>query len=79
MGFLADDSDSEGGVGEANIRLPKDIGVIANASGGIGSIEAPGLHRDGNEYTNDAYGKSPVTIHLKVQGGVGTIRLLPEP
>ncbi|MGB8475789.1 MAG: toast rack family protein [Candidatus Acidiferrum sp.] len=72
-------ADIEGGVGEANIRLPKDIGVIANASGGIGSIEAPGLHRDGDEYTNDAYGKSPVTIHLKVEGGVGTIRLLPEP
>jgi hypothetical protein len=72
-------ADIEGGVGEANIRLPKNIGVIANASGGIGSIEAPGLHHEGDDYTNDAYGKSPVTIRLKVEGGVGTIRLTQEP
>lgn len=68
----------EGGVGEANIRLPKNVGVIVNASGGIGSIDAPGLNHDGDEYTNNLYGKSPVTIHLKVEGGVGTIRLIPE-
>lgn len=71
-------ADIEGGVGEANIRLPKNIGVIANASGGIGTIEAHGLNHDGDTYTNDLYGKSPVTIHLKVEGGVGTIRLIPE-
>jgi hypothetical protein len=72
-------ADIEGGVGEANIRLPKNIGVIVNASGGIGSIDAHGLKHDGDEYTNDAYGKSPVTIHLKVEGGVGRINLTQEP
>lgn len=71
-------ADIEGGVGEANIRLPKNVGVIVNASGGIGTIDAHGLNHDGDEYTNDQYGKSPVTIHLKVAGGVGTIRLIPE-
>ena len=71
--------DIEGGVGEANIRLPKNVGVIVNASGGIGTIEAPGLNHEGDEYTNNLYGKSPVTIHLKVEGGVGTIRLIQEP
>jgi hypothetical protein len=69
----------EGGVGEANIRLPKNIGVIVNASGGIGTIDAHGLKHDGDEYTNDLYGKSPVTIHLKVEGGVGRIVLTEEP
>ncbi|MHB8501351.1 MAG: toast rack family protein [Candidatus Acidiferrales bacterium] len=72
-------ADIEGGVGEANIRLPKNIGVIVNASGGIGTIDAHGLNHDGDEYTNDLYGKTPVTIHLKVEGGVGTISLIPEP
>lgn len=69
----------EGGVGQANIRLPKKIGVIAEASGGIGSIEAHGLRQDGSSYTNEAYGKSPVTIHLKVSGGIGEIVLTQEP
>ena len=72
-------ADLEGGVGEANIRLPKNIGVIVHASGGIGTIDAHGLHHDGDEYTNDMYGKSPVTIHLKVEGGVGRIVLTQEP
>jgi len=72
-------ADIEGGVGEANIRLPKNVGVIVHASGGIGTIDAHGLKHDGDEYTNDLYGKSPVTIHLKVEGGVGRIVLTQEP
>src|SRR5580693_8215519 len=72
-------ADIEGGVGEANIRLPKNVGVMVHASGGIGTIDAHGLKHDGDEYTNDLYGKSPVTIHLKVEGGVGRIVLAQEP
>jgi len=66
-------------VGEATIRLPRKIGVIVNASGGIGTINAHGLRNDGDDYMNDAYGKSPATIHLKVEGGVGRINLIEEP
>ena len=72
-------ADIEGGVGQANIRLPKNIGVIAHASGGIGSIDVRGLKHDGDSYTNDAYGKSAATIHLKVEGGIGQITLTQEP
>ncbi len=71
--------DIEGGVGQANIRLPKNVGVIAHASGGIGSINVRGLKRDGDSYTNDAYGKTAATIHLKVEGGIGEIVLTQEP
>jgi hypothetical protein len=72
-------ADIEGGVGQATIRLPKKVGVIAHASGGIGSIDVSGLKHAGDTYTNDAYGKSPATIHLKVQGGIGQINLNVEP
>src|SRR6266436_2377728 len=72
-------ADIAGGVGQANIRLPKNVGVIAHASGGIGSIDVHGLKHDGDSYTNDAYGKSPATIHLKVEGGIGQITLTQEP
>ena len=72
-------ADIEGGVGQATIRLPKNVGVIARASGGIGSIDVHGLKHDGDSYTNDAYGKSPATIHLKVEGGIGQITLNVEP
>jgi hypothetical protein len=71
-------ADIEGGVGQADIRLPKNVGVIAEASGGIGSIDVHGLKHDGDTYKNDAYGKSPTTIHLKVSGGIGQIVLTEE-
>jgi hypothetical protein len=71
-------ADIEGGVGQATIRLPKNVGVVAEASGGIGSVDAHGLKHEGNTYTNEAYGKSPATIHLKVSGGIGQIVLTQE-
>jgi hypothetical protein len=64
-----------GGVGKATIRLPRDVGVRATAHGGIGSINAHDLKKDGDAYVNDAYGKSPVTLRVNVEGGVGEINL----
>jgi hypothetical protein len=68
----------EGGVGSATIRLPKDVGVRVNASGGIGAVNAHGLQRDGDAYVNAVYGKTPATIDLTVEGGVGEINLYEE-
>jgi hypothetical protein len=53
--------------------------VRVHATGGIGSIGAGGLKREGDEYVNEMYGKSPVTLRLDVAGGVGKIELLPTP
>jgi hypothetical protein len=69
----------EGGVGQVTIRLPRKVGVVVRASGGIGSISAHGFRHEDDEYTNEAYGKSPAMIHLKVEGGVGQINLIEEP
>ncbi|HMD99837.1 MAG TPA: toast rack family protein [Terriglobia bacterium] len=65
----------KGGVGKATIRLPRDVGVRVEARGGLGSIDAHDFRRDGDYYVNDAYGKSPVTLHVDVEGGVGQIVL----
>jgi hypothetical protein len=73
------DATIEGGVGEATIRLPKNVGVIASAHGGIGPVTTHGLKENGDNYVNEAYGKSPHTIHLRVTGGIGHIDLTQEP
>jgi predicted membrane protein len=66
-----------GGVGEAEIYLPTGVGVVARAGGGIGEIEIEGdLRKDGGEYVNSQYGKSPVTVRVDVKGGVGSIKLI---
>jgi hypothetical protein len=64
-----------GGVGRATLRLPRDVGVRVVAEGGLGAINAHGLHKQGDAYVNDEYGKSPVTLNLEVAGGVGEINL----
>ncbi|HKS83287.1 MAG TPA: toast rack family protein [Candidatus Acidoferrales bacterium] len=69
----------QGGVGSAHIRLPRNIGVQVQASGGIGSIDASGLHHDGDTYVNDAFGKSKNSIRMTIHGGIGEIRLDEEP
>ena len=65
-----------GGVGEAIVRLPANVGIAADVHGGLGEIQADGFRRDGNRYINDAYDNAKTTIHLDVHGGVGSIRLI---
>lgn len=71
------DGHIEGGVGTVTVRLPNQVGVRVHATGGLGSVNAPGFQREGETYVNRAYGKSPVTISLDVEGGIGTINLEP--
>lgn len=68
----------QGGVGQAVVRLPRNIGVIATVHGGLGSIDTHGLKEEDGKYVNAAYGKSPNTIHLTVEGGIGQIKLEQE-
>lgn len=67
-----------GGVGEFTLRLPSEVGVRVEVDTGIGTVEASGLARDGDNYTNDVYGVSDVTLRIDLQGGIGKINLLVE-
>jgi hypothetical protein len=67
-----------GGVGEATVHLPKQVGIMATASGGLGDISVTGLSKKGDRYVNDAYDQAPVRIRLDLQGGIGSIRLIAE-
>ncbi|MDX2153337.1 MAG: toast rack family protein [Bryobacteraceae bacterium] len=72
------DLNVRGGVGEATIQFPKDVGVEARAKGGLGGIDVKGMKQDGDVYRNEAFGKSKVTITVDVKGGVGQINLIAE-
>ncbi len=67
-----------GGVGEAVVYLPREVGVAATASGGLGDISVTGLQKKGDRYVNDAYENAKVRIRVDVQGGVGSIKLIGE-
>lgn len=64
-----------GGLGDIHLRLPADVGVRIEVETGIGVVDASGLTRDGNIYTNDAYGSSDVTLQIHIDGGVGNISM----
>ena len=65
-----------GGVGEATIYLPEGAGVVAEAHGGIGGINARGLEKRDERYVNRAYGHANITVRLDVHGGIGAINLV---
>jgi hypothetical protein len=69
------DTKIEGGIGGATLRLPRGVGVRVEMEGGLGTVNAKGLAKDGSVYVNDAYGRSTVTLHIDVQAGVGAIDL----
>ena len=69
------DASIEGGVGEATVLVPSEVGVRVRAEGGLGKINAEGFRREGEAYVNDAYGDSDATLDVDVQGGVGQINL----
>jgi hypothetical protein len=65
-----------GGVGEATVYLPEAVGVVAEAHGGIGGINARGLEKHEGRYVNELYGHAKTTIRLDVHGGIGAINLV---
>lgn len=65
----------DAGAADITVRLPRDVGVRAEINAGVGTINAPGLTKDGNVYTNAAYGVSDVTLQLNMGAGIGRINL----
>jgi hypothetical protein len=64
-------------VGAANIvvLLPSEIGVRVEVNAGPTLVETSGLIKDGNVYTNDAYGVSEATLHVSLETGIGQVKL----
>jgi hypothetical protein len=65
-----------GGVGKATVILPTTVGIRATVQGGLGQVNAAALNKEGDVYTNDAYGQSEVTLDIEIEGGVGEINLI---
>ncbi len=66
----------DAGAATLSLRLPKDVGVRVMVESGPHTIDATGLTKDGEFYTNAAYGVSDVTMQIDLQAGIGTINLL---
>jgi hypothetical protein len=69
------DANISGGVGGLKITLPRDVGVRVEAKSGLGGVDARDFHKEGDVYTNDAYGSSDVTLNVRIEVGVGGVEL----
>lgn len=69
----------DGGIGSAKVRLPSEVGVLVRVDGGLGSVDARGLTKRDGAYVNEAYGRSPVTIEVDVDAGIGSLELRCDP
>jgi hypothetical protein len=69
----------DGGIGSGKLDLPAEVGVRVKVDGGLGSIDAHGLTKQGGAYVNDAYGKSPITIEVDIDAGIGSLDLRCDP
>jgi len=69
------DATISGGVGGLKISLPRDVGVRVEADSGLGGVDARDFQREGDVYTNDAYGSSNVTLNVRIEVGIGGVEL----
>jgi len=65
----------DAGAANIRLRLPSEIGVRVEVGEGPHTVESTGLTKDGNVYTNSAYGVSEVTLQVNVEAGIGQINL----
>jgi hypothetical protein len=66
----------DAGAAFLTVRLPRDVGARVKVESGPHTIEATGLTKVGEVYTNAAYGVSDVTLQIDLQAGIGTIDLV---
>lgn len=65
----------DAGAAFLDVKLPTDIGVRVEIDSGPHTVDARGLKRNGDAYTNDAYGESDVTLRIDINAGIGSINL----
>lgn len=64
------------GAGSLIVKLPNDVGVRVVVDRGANAIVTQGLTKEGNVFTNAAYGMSDVTLQINLKAGIGLINLL---
>ena len=66
----------KGGVGEITLKLPAHTGVKFNITSILGEVNAPGLHKQINSWTNDLFGKTKECLYIDFTGGIGNVNVI---
>lgn len=63
-----------GGIGDVRLLLPQDVGVRVKVFG-LGGLDSEGFKKEDGFYINEAYGKTPHSMDIKINGGLGSLEL----
>jgi hypothetical protein len=63
------------GASHLSVVLPKDVGVRVKLDPGANMIDTTGLTKDGDIYTNAAYGVAEVSMRIDLVAGIGQVNL----
>jgi hypothetical protein len=66
-----------GGIGSLNLVLPRETGVRVKVNG-LGGLDNSGFKKQGGYYVNEAYGKTPHSLEITINGGLGNVDLAME-
>jgi len=67
----------EASIGAATIRLPRNVAVRVVSDGeGVGELVADGFTLQGKDYVNDAWGAPGPKIELRLNRGIGEMKLV---
>jgi hypothetical protein len=69
------DATIDAGAGRVKLIIPADTGVRIETDTGLVDVDNTGLNKDGDVYTNDAYGTSDATLTITLDAGVGKVEL----
>jgi predicted membrane protein len=69
------DATIKAGVGKLTLILPTEVGVRVKAQAGLGHVNSGGLKADGDEWVNDAWGKTNASVRVVVEGGIGEVEM----
>lgn len=61
------------GIGEITFIVPENVGVAFSIKGFLGDVDAHQMHKKGNLWVNDAYGKTDHTLEIYITGAIGNV------
>ena len=69
----------KGGIGQITIIIPQNVGVHISIEQAFGSVDTEGLIKlSKNEYVNEAFEKSDITLNYTIESGLGAIEIKEE-
>lgn len=63
-----------GGIGDLKVLFPEEVGVRVKVNG-LGGLDSDGFKKQDGYYVNSAYGKTPYSIEVTVNGGLGSLEM----